>query len=127
VTKTTKHEIEFIDNVAPPTDDFTLRVTRHVGNASVTWGGDIDTPAPEMSDVPPVPGVRRAWWPAPVDSLSVWCKSGDVVQEAELRLTNSGVTASDRAISRELVAMWREAGRVGGTPDSIRKIRSSRA
>jgi hypothetical protein len=120
----TIRELEFVDTVDSPSDHFELTITRQVGNASVSWTGDVDVAAPTERDVPPVPGQRRPWWPAAVDTMTDWCKSRDVVEEAERRLGQVGSGVTERAVCAELFLMWREAGRTGGSADSMRKIRS---
>jgi len=69
--------------------------------------------------------VSAAWNPGPQERLTEWCRSPRAEAGARERIKVDGGAASEKAICRELLAMWREAARENGTARSIETIRAN--
>jgi hypothetical protein len=72
---------------------------------------------------------KPEWWPGQLETLNHWVAPNGVAERfAGQRLkARGGALTSNAAIARELLAMWHEAGRLGGSAKSIETMRARRA
>jgi hypothetical protein len=118
------HSQEILDVVPPPQDDeFKLEITRWDTDKKIRYvsDGGIDTLPVELSEVTYTPaGQERWWWPSSADTKRDWCGDPKVPAEAVRRLASRGEHTSQRAVAGELLKMWHEARRRGGSEGSMR-------